>query len=132
MNGDYTLRCRRDALALVRRAYDLLDSAFDWPCTPHVQVPTARGTLSLLVEEGALEPLTLAVRVCCACDRFLGIVEWRGKDAREREPWCITSGLCDACCDATDCGGETRETGGSRPAPADPSAGRLPSHEETR
>ena len=43
------------------------------------------------------EPLTIAVRVCARCKTFMGVAEWRGKDAHPGEPWCETNGICDEC-----------------------------------
>jgi hypothetical protein len=55
------------------------------------------GILGLLdVAEVCLEPVTVAVRVCAQCRRYLGVVEWAGDDAHP-ETWTVTHGLCPDC-----------------------------------
>lgn len=47
--------------------------------------------------ECCYEPLTLAVRVCSDCRRYIGVREWIGTDAHPDRVWTLTHDICDGC-----------------------------------
>lgn len=42
-------------------------------------------------------PLTVAIRVCCECGLYLGVVEWKDSDAHDGKAWVVTHGMCEPC-----------------------------------